>query len=61
VEGRPEQIQQIVAPYTNIIVNNNYKVKMIVDFDKMMQDLNTVERVLDAYIELDDEEVLALL
>lgn len=61
VEGKPEQIKQIVKPYTNIIVNSDYKVKMIVDFDKMMRDLNTVEKVLDAYIELDDEEILALL
>jgi hypothetical protein len=44
-----------------MIVNNNYRIKIAVDFDKMMQDLSTVERVLDAYIELDDEEVLALL
>ena len=64
VEGKPLLAEEIAAPYVkeatiselNAIgfVNN-------VDFDALMADLSRVQQIYDAYIEMDDEEVLALL
>ena len=60
VEGKQDApiIQEIANDYQKIDTISNLN---SIDFDALMQDLNKVQQIFDAYIELDDEEVLALL
>ena len=64
VEGKPLIAEQIAAPFVKEATISNIKsinwVKKI-DFDALMDDLVKVQQLYDAYIEMDDEEVLALL
>jgi len=60
VEGKKDDpiIEEIVSDYEKIDTISNLK---SIDFDALMQDLARVQQIYDAYIELDDEEVLVLL
>ena len=64
VEGKPLIAEEIAAPFIKEATISNLKsIDFInrVDFDALMADLNRVQQIYDAYIEMDDEEVLALL
>jgi hypothetical protein len=64
VEGKPLVAEEIAAPFIKQATISNLKsIDFIntVDFDALMADLVRVQQIYDAYIEMDDEEVLALL
>lgn len=64
VEGRPEIAQEIVAPFITQQKIANRAIP-IVDWNALFSDLDRAQRLLDAYadmlLDMDDEEVLALL
>ena len=57
VEGRPDVAEEIAAPF----METRAATLPAIDYDRMLEDLDRVQRIMDLYIELDDEEVLALL
>ena len=64
VEGKPLVAEEIAAPYIKEATISELKsIDFIntIDFDALMADLARVQQIYDAYIEMDDEEVLALL
>ena len=63
VEGRPEVAAQIVEPYVKTKARGQESAPLVkqVDFDKLMRDIAKVEALYAEHIEMDDEEVLALL
>jgi hypothetical protein len=64
VEGKPLIAEEIAAPFIKQATISNLKsIDFIntIDFDALMADLVRVQQIYDAYIEMDDEEVLALL
>lgn len=64
VEGKPLVAEEIAAPFikqATISELNSAEFVKTVDFDALMADLAKVQQIYDAYIEMDDEEVLALL
>lgn len=64
VEGKPLVAEEIAAPFIKEATISELKsIDFIntVDFDALMADLSKVQQIYDAYIEMDDEEVLALL
>lgn len=64
VEGKPLVAEEIAAPYIKEATISELKsIDFIntIDFDALMADLVRVQQIYDAYIEMDDEEVLALL
>lgn len=58
VEGRPAVVEQIVAPY---IQKEAQSPQAKVDFDRLLADVDRIERLYREYQEMDDEEVLLLL
>lgn len=64
VEGKPLVAEEIAAPFIKEATISNLKsIDFIntIDFDALMADLVRVQQIYDAYIEMDDDEVLALL
>lgn len=64
VEGKPLVAEEIAAPFIKDATISELKsIDFIntIDFDALMADLSRVQQIYDAYIEMDDEEVLALL
>jgi hypothetical protein len=64
VEGKPLVAQEIASPFIKQATISELKpIDFInqIDFDALMADLAKVQQIYDAYIEMDDEEVLALL
>lgn len=64
VEGKPLVAEEIAAPFikqATISELNAIDFVKTVDFDALIADLSRVQQIYDAYIEMDDEEVLALL
>lgn len=64
VEGKPLVAEEIAAPYVKEATISELKLIDFIntiDFDALMADLARVQQIYDAYIEMDDEEVLALL
>jgi len=64
VEGKPLIAEEIAAPYIKQATISELKPVSFVntiDFDALIADLSRVQQIYDAYIEMDDEEILALL
>ena len=63
VEGKPEVAEEIVAPYIKTKARGQQTAATVqqIDFDKLMRDIAKVEALYIEHIEMDDEEVLALL
>ena len=64
IEGKPLVAKEIAAPYIKEATISELKsIDFVnnIDFDALMADLARVQQIYDAYIEMDDEEVLALL
>jgi hypothetical protein len=64
VEGKPSVARQIAEPYIKEATINNSKpinLKNNIDFDALIANLDKVQQIYEVYIELDDDEVLALL
>ena len=59
VEGKPRVAEEIAEPF--ILIEATIETPAVIDFDAMLADLVRVQQIYDAYIEMDDEEVLALL
>ena len=63
VEGKPQVAEEIVAPYVKTKARGQETAPTVkqIDFDKLMRDIAKVEALWTEHIEMDDEEVLALL
>lgn len=61
VEGRPEFAEEIAEPFTQLVVDQQEMPVKQIDYDALFADLDRVEAIWSNYIDLDDEEVLALL
>jgi hypothetical protein len=65
VEGKPEFAAEIAEPYLEAPTSKRARRKLVaqphINFDKLINDVDRVQRLWEAFIELDDEEVLALL
>ena len=57
VEGRPETAAEIAEPF----METRAATLPAIDYDRMLADLDRVQRIRDLHIELDDEDVLALI
>jgi hypothetical protein len=57
VEGRPDVAEEIARPF----MEKRASTLPAIDFDRMLEDLDRVQRIWDLHIELDDEDVLTLL
>lgn len=57
VEGRPEAAAEIAEPFMEI----RAATLPAIDYDRMLADLDRVQRIRDLHLELDDEDVLALI
>ena len=57
VEGRPEAAAEIAEPF----IETRAATLPAIDYDRMLADLDRVQRIQDLHIELDDEDVLALI
>jgi hypothetical protein len=57
VEGRPDIAKVIVEPFMETRVST----LAAIDYDKMLKDVDRVERIWKLYLEIDDEEVLLLM
>ena len=61
VEGKPKLAAEIVEPYVKQATISEIKSLPSIDFDSLMNDLTRIQQLYDAHIEMDDDEVLALL
>lgn len=63
VEGKPKLAAEIVEPYVKTATISEIKSTnaINIDFDSLINDLSRIQQLYDAHIEMDDEEVLALL
>jgi hypothetical protein len=61
VEGRPEFAEEIAEPFTQLVVDQQEIPVKQIDYDALFADLDRVEAIWSNYIDLDDEEILALL
>lgn len=62
VEGKPRIAEEIVAPY--MVVTEDVKAATVrpeIDYDRLINSLDTVQKLYREYQELDDEEVLLLI
>jgi hypothetical protein len=59
IEGKPRIANEISEPF--VVVEATIEAPAVIDYDAMLADLDRVERIYHAHIEMDDEEVLALL
>ena len=57
VEGRPDIAKVIVAPF----METRTSTMPAIDYDRMLKDVDRVERIWKLYLEIDDEEVLLLM
>jgi len=57
VEGRPDVAKEIAEPF----METRAATLPAIDYDRMLEDLDRVQRIMELHIELDDEDVLALL
>ena len=58
VEGKPEVAEEIAKPF---VIEATAQAPAVIDYDAMLADLNRVNRIYNEYIEMDDEDVLALI
>ena len=61
VENKPQIAEEIAEPFTALIVDKEKEPIKQIDYDALFADLDRVEAIWSNYIDLDDEEVLALL
>jgi hypothetical protein len=59
VEGKPQLAEEIAEPF--VIVEATVEAPAVIDYDAMLSDLTRIDQIYHALIEIDDEEVLALL
>jgi len=59
VEGKPELAEEIAEPF--VIKQATKQAPAVIDYDAMLASFDRVEQIYNAYIEMDDEDVLLLL
>jgi len=59
VEGKPELAEEIAEPF--VITQATIQAPAVIDFDAMLASFDKVEQIYNAYIEMDDEDVLLLI
>jgi hypothetical protein len=59
VEGKPEVAEEIAEPF--VIKQATKQAPAVIDYDAMLASFDRVEQIYNAYIEMDDEDVLLLL
>lgn len=59
VEGKPEVAEEIAQPF--VITQATMQAPAVIDYDAMLASFDRVEQIYNAYLEMDDEDVLLLL
>jgi hypothetical protein len=59
VEGKPEVAEEIAQPF--VVTQATIQAPAVIDYDAMLASFDRVEQIYNAYIEMDDEDVLLLL
>jgi hypothetical protein len=59
VEGKPELAEEIAEPF--VVVEATKRTPAVINYDAMLADLARVEQIYNAYLEMDDEDVLLLI
>ena len=59
VEGKPELAEEISEPF--VITQATIQKPAVIDYDAMLASFDKVEQIYNAYLEMDDEDVLLLL
>lgn len=60
VEGKSPIVEEIVEEFTVAKATPSVE-KPRIDYDKLLRDIDAVQRLWNAYIDMDDEEILLLL
>ena len=58
VEGKPRIAEEIAEPF---VIEATAQAPSVIDYDAMLADLDRVNRIYNEHIEMDDEDVLALI
>jgi hypothetical protein len=59
VEGKPELAEEIAEPF--VITQATIQAPAVIDYDAMLASFDRVEQIYNAYLEMDDEDVLLLI
>jgi hypothetical protein len=59
VEGKPELAEEIAQPF--VITQATIQAPAVIDYDAMLASFDRVEQIYNAYLEMDDEDVLLLI
>lgn len=59
VEGKPELAEEIAEPF--VITQATKQALAVIDYDAMLESFDRVEQIYNAYLEMDDEDVLLLI
>ena len=59
VEGKPRIAEEIAEPF--VMVQATKQAPAVINYDAMLADLDRVNRIYNEHIEMDDEDVLALI
>jgi hypothetical protein len=58
VEGKPRIAEEIAKPF---VIEATAQAPAVINYDAMLADLDRVNRIYNEHIEMDDEDVLALI
>ena len=58
VEGKPRIAEEIAEPF---VIEATAQAPAVINYDAMLADLDRVNRIYNEHIEMDDEDVIALL
>ncbi len=63
IEGKPDVVEEIITPFLTepFTFVETLSTTQNIDYDKLLLDIDRVERIWQHFIELDDEDVLTLL
>ena len=59
VEGKPELAEEIAKPF--VITQATIQAPAVINYDAMLASFDKIEQIYNAYLEMDDEDVLLLL
>jgi len=59
VEGKPELAEEIAQPF--VIAKATIQAPAVINYDAMLASFDKVEQIYNAYLEMDDEDVLLLI
>jgi len=63
IEGKPDVVEEIITPFLTepFTFVETLSTTSNIDYDRLLLDIDRVERIWQHFIELDDEDVLTLL